>query len=222
METKIQKIETLSSDNDYKSNLAMLKRVGSAIDGLAITKPTDEKRAIETGVKIKNAEKDLKKKLKYYIEGAEQTVKRFKAEFKPTFDLIKEVSQKISGKLMDYRREVERIAAEAAEVARKSAEIERKAAEKKEREMKKVDPEFIPTEVIPATVIPKAEPAKTVASKSGSMTYRKVKKFRILDFKKIPDEYKLTDDAKIRKMMSANIEVPGVEYYDDKVPSFRT
>lgn len=220
-EIKLQTIQSLSGDKDYKSNLAMLKRVDGAIDNLSITKESDERRAIETVVKIKSAEKDLKAKLKYYIEGAEQTVKRFKAEFKPTFDMAKDVTQKINSKLMDYRREVERIAAQKADDARKKAETERKELEKKEREAKKADPEFIPTEVIPQAVIPVAEPTKTVASKSGSVTYRKIKKFEVLDFSKVPDKYKITNDVEIRKMMNAGVEVEGIRFFEDKIPSYR-
>jgi hypothetical protein len=63
-----------------------------------------------------------------------------------------------------------------------------------------------------------AVPEETVATEQGSVQFRSVQKFEIMDFTLLTDEYKLADETKIREAMKRGTVVPGVRYYEEQVP----
>ena len=47
----------------------------------------------------------------------------------------------------------------------------------------------------------------------------KVMKFEVVDFKALPDEYKISDDVKIRKVVNAlkmDTNIPGVKVWEEE------
>lgn len=59
-------------------------------------------------------------------------------------------------------------------------------------------------------------PEAKVATDDGSVSFRAVRKFEVVDISLIPIEYHLADEVAIRKAMLANIELPGVRYYEEQ------
>lgn len=74
----------------------------------------------------------------------------------------------------------------------------------------------------PETAVRKMEeietPSKEVATTEGLVQFREVKKYRLLDIKKVPFEFLVPNDAAIGKAMKEGTELPGIEYYIDQVP----
>ena len=51
----------------------------------------------------------------------------------------------------------------------------------------------------------------------GNVQARKVWKYEIVDFSKIPDEYKEINSGKVREALRDKKEIPGVRFYQDEV-----
>lgn len=114
-------------------------------------------------------------------------------------------------------QEQERLRKEAEEAARKERErlaklaekqIDKGQEEKAEETIQKIDQvqAFVPV-VTPQIVQQKGEKKRMVA------------KFEVVDFKALPDEYKLSDDVKIRKVVNAlklDTNIPGVKVWEEE------
>lgn len=57
---------------------------------------------------------------------------------------------------------------------------------------------------------------KVEASNGGSVKFRTVRKFEVIDVSLLPKECMLANETQIRKLMAAGIEVPGVRYYEEE------
>lgn len=64
--------------------------------------------------------------------------------------------------------------------------------------------------------IPQVE--KKVATDSGSVTFKPVKKFEVTNCSQLPAEYILPNETAIRLAMGKGIELPGVRYFTEQVP----
>jgi len=105
------------------------------------------------------------------------------------------------------RREVEKKLEE--ERLRKALELE-KEGKKDEAEAALNEPAFVPPPPPPTQAVPKVQGVK----------FRTVWKFKIVDEAKIPREYLMVDEKKIRKVVEALKEqanIPGIEVYPEKV-----
>jgi len=61
-------------------------------------------------------------------------------------------------------------------------------------------------------------PIATVSVDSGSLSFVTVPQFEIINFKKLPDSFKLPNEVEIRKAQKANINIPGVRFYTIQSP----
>lgn len=72
------------------------------------------------------------------------------------------------------------------------------------------------------TAVRKIDELDTVESKvegaSGSVSFRKVRKFEVINVAMLPSDYIMADEVAIREAMKAGKELPGVRYYDEQVP----
>jgi hypothetical protein len=59
-------------------------------------------------------------------------------------------------------------------------------------------------------------PEEKIKTEEGGVSFRLVKKFRIMDKTFIPYEYLEPNEVKIRQAMVAGIEIKGVEYYEEQ------
>ena len=56
----------------------------------------------------------------------------------------------------------------------------------------------------------------------GTTSTRKVKKWRLIDFGKLSDEYKVANDVLLNKLVrGGKADIPGIEIYEDEVLSVR-
>lgn len=71
--------------------------------------------------------------------------------------------------------------------------------------------------------IPYIPPDENKHRGTGASMYTKiVKKFKVIDFDKIPSDYKILDEDKIDKALKLGInEIPGIEVYEEKVTQLR-
>lgn len=58
----------------------------------------------------------------------------------------------------------------------------------------------------------------SIATQAGSVKFKPVKKFEVMDMTMLPLEYHLSDDVAIRKAMLEGVELAGVRYFIEQIP----
>ena len=196
-----------------------LYKEGIGLLGLA------EGRVIKSDADVKLATDDLavigglRKKMDELKRNYEQPFKEHLAAFREVFTRFMqpfEDADRINrDKWTAYRKAVEAAQRRAEETNRMAEEVARRQAE--DSGTGEITVNTKPVEA-PQT-------ANTVRSAISTGTAYKTPKYRILDFKALPDEYKLPDAGKLTRVIKAakgQIVIPGVEIYFDDVLSVRT
>jgi len=135
------------------------------------------------------------------VKKANDLAKGFKARLAGVIDVV-------DAKYMAHRQKIKILAAQE---ALKAEEAQLKAKEER-------DKLFIPPTVdtkfdMPAPAVVK-EMANMTKSDSGSSYIKKVKGFKVTEFSKVPDFYKVIDEVTVRQMMNRDgrEDIPGIEW----------
>ena len=65
----------------------------------------------------------------------------------------------------------------------------------------------------PAPTVAAVAPPKTMETDAGKVTIKMVTDYRVVDFKIVPDEYKLLNEKTTRDAVRAGVHVPGIEVF---------
>jgi len=211
-------------------NYAVVKNVGSdaaakklydegmnlllLADRRVITTDADAKLAIDDLAVIASVNKKLDELRRKY----EEPVKKHLANFREAFAKLTaplEAAMRINKeKWGAYRKSVEAAAARAAETNRMAEEVARRQAEASGTG--EITVNTAPVEV------PKT--ADTVRANVGTGVAFKTPKYEVVDFKALPDEYKMPDAAKLTRVIKAakgQITIAGVRIYFEDVLQVR-
>ncbi len=132
-----------------------------------------------------------------------ELLKVIRGETKPVETMLEEAIEIIRDGMSDYQTEAKRIADEEADKI--SARVgEGKGHLKMETAVKKM--EEIET------------PDNKVVADTGSVKFKTVEQFEVIDIKLLPIEYHLADEVAIRKQMVAGNKLAGVRYFTKEVP----
>lgn len=156
---------------------------------------------------IAKAKKGFEEKRKSLVKPLQDHVSRINGMFREYTDPLERADKTLRGKLLAYRQEQQRIQREEEERLRKLAEKEQK------RLAKQAEKNGLPTP--PPIVVPMVEQVpKSVQSGMAKTGFRTVWTFEVVDPAKVPDEYKVVDEKKIRAVVNAGIrEISGVRIY---------
>lgn len=199
---------------EYKQSLDVLAELRDSAAFIEVKDKDSDERCLEVRASLKGLIKKAKASLEFLTGGLKEEIKKIESPFKALIreaegidDGLNVQSTNYQRKLLAERREQERLAAVAQQEADRKAEAEKKKAEKKGEV-------YTPP---PAPVLPpvpaKAEPTRTFTGATGSAV---VKKFgRVVNFAKVPDEYKLIKQGEIDRDIRAGKIIPGVEIYED-------
>ena len=158
--------------------------------------------ANEVLVKVKAVGKRVTEEKKKQLDPANATVKSIRDFWAPIEAQYQEAERIIKDAILSYSRKLAELA------AKKEAQIEKKVEEGKmtfETGLKKI--ENLPTM------------QTSMGTKKGMVGVRKVKKFEVEDLAKLPLEYHLANETKIRQAMHAGQELPGVKYWEEETVS---
>ena len=170
---------------------------------VVIESPKDMEKASEMRTQLKTYAKEVKNRKETVTKPAYAAYKAAMALFAPIEDRIEETLNVINKAMISYQTEQKKLAdIEEAKIAARVGEGKGKF--KFDTAVRKMD------------AIEK--PADKVATKSGGTQFITVKKFEVEDVSKLPVEYILPDEVKIRASMKAGIELPGVRYFTEEVP----
>ena len=176
------------------------------------------------------ADKQLQKRIhEAFDEIVASAYKTWKAAGQKRTDYLEPVvaaEKAVKGKMIDYTEEMERIRREEQRKidakAEADAEKERKrlaeraakwAAKGNEAKAEAIQEQAEEVQVETQVVAPKIEKAEGVS-------FQTIWKFKIIDANKIPREYMMPDEIKLRRMagaMKGIIQVAGVEFYSEKI-----
>ncbi len=168
-----------------------------------ITCAEDMIKATEDMGLIKSLGKALEEKRKEYTGPIDQHLKEVREKFKVFTEPLARADRITQEKMLTYRHECQRKAAEAAEINRM-----REEAARREAALNNAPP--VPVEKVEA---PAPAPAH-VYTEVANAGITKTRKYRITDFAALPDEYKMENSVLLNKVTRAGIPaIPGVTFY---------
>jgi hypothetical protein len=205
METAIIKPEDYSVDlTEWNALSIKAERISEAIE---VNNDTEEQMAIDSLSDIKRFQKQVEDARKSEVDPFNKLVKRINDIFRPIGDGLAKSEETIKGKIKAWRiakEEIRRVEErkQMEEYQKKIAEEQAKAKkEKREAEIIVPPPAIIPTQTI---------------GTQGKAPTRKVWKFEVVDETKIPRQYLVIDEVKIRAAIKSGLkEIDGLRIYED-------
>lgn len=193
---------TITTTEGYEAAGAILKEIQDRYRELdkqrkAITGPIDQ---------AKSAVMDLFRTPLTALENAGKKIKR----------LIKEYSDEQERKAEEERERLRKIAEKEAEAEKKKLEarIERAKASGKEEKAEELEAQKESITPLDVPVITSSVPKLKGVSSRENWTAE------VIDFKALPDEYKLPNQSALNKVANAtkgSIPIPGVKFHKDKI-----
>lgn len=123
--------------------------------------------------------------------------------WKPSLDLLKESIDIVRSKITKYQTE-----------ARKLAQIEEEKIAARVGEGKGK----LKIETAVAKIENIDRPDSKVATDSGSISFKTVIRFEVLDLDAIPNEYLQVDEVRVRQVLKEGKEIPGIRMFTEEIP----
>jgi len=142
---------------------------------------------------------------KFFVAPLNKQVKGINLKFKPYTDVLDKAEAEIKSKMTAYQVEQEKIRLAEEDRLRK---IQQKEYEKQVKKAEKKD-EDIP---------PPPPPVRVETPKVEGLSMRKMWDFEIIDIGKIPAEYMIPDETKIRKIVNAGVrKIAGIRIFEKTI-----
>lgn len=177
---------------------------------LEITDEHTNNRASELVLLFKNFEKEMEKIRKDKGGDAKKFYDDLGKLTKSFTSPIANAGESVKRKLVAYKQLQEHMRREREMQAEKARrELQAKLdAEAKEKGFEAIE--------IPAQVI--SETTRKIVNEVGSVTFRKIPRWRVVDEKLIPRAYLVPDEKGITAAQKAGLTVPGIEFYEEEIP----
>lgn len=201
----------LESIPEYRTAVARVTAANAIATPIAeaVAAGTEAHHVTEALVLISDLNKQVEADRKAALKGREEDLTAIRHGFKEIMAPVAAVEEA----LKDYLKKKNQEEAEAA--AEAQAKLDEAAAEAQEEEEELAAAEEREPEVIQAPTI--APPSTTRRTKTGSASGSKIRKYRILDFSKLPDKYKQPAKGELNSAVKGGIDsIPGVEIYFDE------
>ena len=219
MATNAQLIDVAPYRNDEEVQAAEteVRTIADAARELEIRDEATNAVALDMLSQARKAHKRIEALKKRWLDPLNQQVKLIRGDFDAMAAPAAEAETILRNKVRRYDDEKE--------AARKREEerIQRLAEKRQERAIAKAEArgEEPPEMNIPMPIVPVAP--KTTRTEAGSVTMRKVWKWRVTDETQIPREYFVLDEKKLNGVVAAGLRtIPGVEIYEDKQVQVRS
>lgn len=177
-----------------------ITKLKDQMEAIKVTTPEELNAVAEHIASVKQAAKDVTEVRDKYIEPAKSIIEHAKATFDPIINRCKDIETFLKNKAQEYM------------LAEK-----KKADEKAAKEAAKVESGYQKPETAAKKIAEIPEAQRVSKTDKSTLSMKMVKDYRIIDEKKIPEEYykpRELDTAKIRKVALAGIAIPGVEVFE--------
>lgn len=156
---------------------------------------------------IAKLKKAIEEKRKEYVNPIREKLDMVNTAFKEFIAPLEKADRINRDKMLEFRQEQNRKIQEAERIEQEKLDLARREAELKGGE---ITIDLMPIEK------PDMVPAK-IHTQVGSAGTMKVKKWEIVDFAAVPDEYKIIDTGKVTKLVKAGIgSIPGIRIYEEE------
>lgn len=160
---------------------------------------------------VRTRRKDIEKFFADLIKPIQSVVKSHQAKRDEVLAPLAERESKLNVAILGYRQKQQ---AEAAEAQRKANEAYDKKVEKAVEKGKDVSLIAPPRQI--------DTPAKTMETGTGAaVSFRKIRKYEIINRDLLPDEYWMPDETKVGKCVRAGLDIPGVRTWEEEVSAVR-
>lgn len=179
-------------DEKIKKENKSIVQISSRANKVAIIKSNEDLiKAVEFLVQVKNKLKNYEEERLSYTEPINKTLKRLNDRFKILTEPLKLAQRGVKDAVLTYRKKKE-----------EKRQIEEKKIRKKNGNENIILPEIVPD---------------IVESKSGEIRTRKNWVFKIVDEKKVPREYMIIDEKKVREAIrEGKRKIKGLEIYQEE------
>jgi len=153
---------------------------------------------------IAKLKKAIEEKRKEYVSPIRGKLDSVNSAFKTLLEPIEQADKITRTKILKFRQEQERKRQEAEAIEQEKRELAQREAALKDGE---ITVDLSPVEK------PEAVPDK-IYTEVGSASAMKVRKWEVVDFATIPNEYKVIDAGKVTKLVKAGIgSIPGIRIW---------
>lgn len=157
---------------------------------------------------IAKVKKALEEKRREYLKPLQDHVKEINEVFKTLAYPIEEADRITRSKILAFQAEQDRIRREQEEINQMRMQAAEKEAALKNGEI---------TESVNLVEVSPEAP-KRVSTEMGTVGQRKIRKYRVINFAELPDQYKIENSALLNKVVKAGIPtIPGVEIYEEPI-----
>lgn len=154
---------------------------------------------------LANLKRALEEKRKEYVSPLNDYVKQINDAFRGPTVLVAEADTITRNKILGFQKEERRKAEAAAEINR----LREEAARLEMQERGEL------SEPVGLVEVPAPAPTR-VQTEVGGLATKKTWKFEVVDFAVLPDDYKLADLVKIRRVVTAGASIPGVRSWHEE------
>ncbi len=154
---------------------------------------------------LANLLKAIETRRKEYTVPLDEHKKTIMAFFAQLTEPLERANKLTRDKILSYRRQVEAARAEAEAIERAKFDLARREEALKGEHT---------VDLAPVTK-PEAAPSH-VRTEVGTLGVPKVWKFEVENFSLLPDEFKLPNMVKIRKVVAAGVKIPGVKSWQEE------
>jgi hypothetical protein len=170
---------------------------------LTVTGPDDVKRAADDLGMLLALDKTLKEKKEEYFRPFKEQADAVSAVFKPMLEAVAEATAIYKAKVIAYNNAIEAERLKMEKLNQDAIDLARRQSEATGEFTVDITPVPVP-----------AAPPKTVRAQAANLTQTLVPEFEVVDFKELPDDYKLVDSGKLYRIIKAAngaITIPGVK-----------
>jgi len=153
---------------------------------------------------IAQVKKTMEQRRKDYLSPFQSHVKETNEAYKKLMFPLEEADRITRSKILTFKQDQDKRRLEAERIEREKLELARQEAALKGGE---ITVDLTPIEK------PEAVPDR-VRTGLGTAGTMKIRKYRVVDFAKLPDEYKIENSTLLNNLTKAGIpEIPGIEFY---------
>lgn len=187
-----------------ETSISIIEQLQPEIESIGNIKIVDEQsltKATEVLSQANKYAKQLEEDKQKITKPINDALKEIRARYKPLENKLEDIILNIRKSMTSYQTEQMRL----------QKIEEEKIANRVAKGTLKVETGIRKLEELPQT-------ADKIATQSGKISFKTVKKFEVIDITLIPHKYLIVNETAIRDAMKAGIELPGCKYFEEQVP----
>lgn len=187
-----------------ETSISIIEQLQPEIESIGNIKIVDEQsltKATEVLSQANKYAKQLEEDKQKITKPINDALKEIRARYKPLENKLEDIIFNIRKSMTSYQTEQMRL----------QKIEEEKIANRVAKGTLKVETGIRKLEELPQT-------ADKIATQSGKISFKTVKKFEVIDITLIPHKYLIVNETAIRDAMKAGIELPGCKYFEEQIP----